>query len=442
MNFSLRNILLFLCVVLLALGTAPDGVAAKKQAGRSNRANPIALLDPTLDAIRRYSGDIRRTVAKAKVTTSGILFASTQFPAVGRLMRVLPTGGSVASCTGTLISPVHFLTAAHCFCENADTYFNSAEACRRADAPSSRLSYVYFPAAGLFSVKTVSLHQDYFRPTDAKGGIRHVKVSDLAIAELTAAVPLNPIKLAVAIPLDPKKPDPNPYISVGFGLSAIRDADAEGLELPKGVYSGGIGTLAFRDLTTCPPGYDDLGCGHYKAINYDPAPKETSAVCKGDSGGPLLKITASHNVEVVGVTSARVSKDPGCHPTSEAFAEYIDLAWHRDWIRSTAGPALHATPRKTGPKCVDAIWSSGKDETVSIDLPITSKSEISFAVAGVDDAAPPSINLRPVAPDTVCKAILNQRDFFHCSVSENDNQLIGFDITGRGVAQLSVCSIQ
>jgi hypothetical protein len=404
-------------------------VQAQFQSGRSNEASPAAVPDSALAGIRRYSDTIRKTVAEASATTGGILFASTTFPAVGRLFRVSP-GGDVSSCTGTLVSPKHLLTAAHCFCEKADSYFNTAAACLNANAPSSRTSYAYFPAAGLFPVKanTVVINPGYSR---SAGAAASHKVADLAIAELSGPVPLEPARPFAAGSVDH-------YISVGFGLSATASEDANRLGLPNGVYSGGIGTLAFRDLTACPPGIEDLLCGHYKAINFNPT-SDSNAVCKGDSGGPLFGVTASHDTRLVGVTSARISLDSGCDPNYEAFSEYTRLESHRAWIESVIATAPAAS--SVGPDCADAILSSQQDKTTSIEFRVPSKSEIALAVAGVDSATPPSMRLRQGAATMLCRAVLEQRDFFHCSMPANDNRPIGFDITGRGIAQLSICSV-
>jgi hypothetical protein len=404
------------------------------QHGRTSPEQPLAPEPnavPLYETLKAYSNQVQSAVAKATSSSSGLLITSTTFQAAGMVMRQLPGGGTVNTCSGVLISSYHVLSAAHCFCENADGFFSSAKECNEKGAPAKLMTYVYFPSAGLFKAATVHIYPGYKRLSAyTEGASTQIGLGDLAVIELETSVPIVPIQYRDTSEIDH-------YVSVGFGKSAMPQENAERLGFPSGVYSKGIGTISFRKTVPCAPGYNDVLCGHYSALDYSDN-GISSAACPGDSGGPLLGINQRGGLSVTGVTSARQSYQGDCDPRFEARTEYTMVRPYVDWIANTMAN-VWGPPLMKDRSCTDAALSVPKDGTYNLVIrpPQGHRALVSLALAGVDDAAPPEASPQDNAP---CTPLLGQRDLMACKIPENGS--IQISLHGMGIAQLSMCDVK
>ncbi len=233
---------------------------------------------------------------------------TSNYPAVGLLL----IDGS-PSCTGTLISPIHFLTAQHCV--------------RRHRAPAYT---VFFQHAGLFFVlddSKIFKPSSKFRLEDLCGS-----QSDIAVIQLDrpvlgiAPMPINTVTSSLQgssgsiVGFGFNKPEARPKVRSG-DLGIKREGKVD------------LGPCKFAPACTIPT--NELVCWNI------PAGKDLHNTCPGDPGGPLFIHPRLDNL-VAGVTSSGVERL--CASTGKADMSFDTQTYmHKDWIasilaRADAGP--------------------------------------------------------------------------------------------------------
>ena len=249
---------------------------------------------------------------------------TTDYAAVGALLRGTDPGSAVSQCSGTLIGCSTFLTAAHCVCAG------TGAGCQPPNAPDPGGYQVYLPHGGLFAVSSITVRPDYAYP-----------VGDLAIVNL--AKPVNGIRPS-EINTTAAPPFGTSGTIVGFGRSGGSSWDY-GLERYGAVTTGECPLLVSPTTSLCwtfdaaigPPGTD-------------------SNTCNADSGGPLF-VDFGAGPRVAGVTSGGTSTD--CLPTDQSFD--ANVFPYRSWVLSTGGTDLD-------PASCGALPPVGDAATTSLDL--------------------------------------------------------------------------
>lgn len=245
---------------------------------------------PTTTEPRLKDGTVKGKIVRGIPTSN--------FPAVGLIMA-----GGQQLCTGTLISPIHFLTAQHC---------------ERGNYPAETFT-VFFQHAGFYKVldrKKVFLPlASYVRPTSCGSA------ADLLIVELDR--PVTGIKpMPVNTTIGNLRGRSGRIIGYGFNGPTVS------LEVSSG--DNGIKREGYVDLGSC-----DFGSGCPSPSNdlvcwVIPEGDPLQNTCNGDSGGPLL-VTVQSKWAIAGVTSGGTDKP--CASTGNRDVSYDTQTYtHRDWI--------------------------------------------------------------------------------------------------------------
>lgn len=216
-------------------------------------------------------------------------------PNVGSMVVVLD-GVNESFCTGTLVAPTVFVTAAHCTAAvNAWYGIEPDEILVTFDAVVDQSSTLY----------TGTYHQ---HPAFASGG--QSNPYDLAVIVLDEAPPIAPASLPTAGLLDELQLRDQRFVTVGYGT--VRDAKETG---PHALYWDPQRRMAeqgFRSLTKA-----------WLNLSMNPS-VGSGGTCYGDSGGPHF--LAGTDI----VVSLTVTGDAQCRATDVTYR--LDTAWSRDFL--------------------------------------------------------------------------------------------------------------
>lgn len=220
-----------------------------------------------------------------------------------------------ATCTLSLVTPRHALTAAHCIEQDLEA--------TGVDVPAALLTVVLGRRdkrdAGegeRIAVAAVTQHEGYDPAAN---------VNDLALLELERPATAAPVRIAGPGEEGLWAPG-TAALALGWGFEYFDQP------LPPDVLNQG--TLYVRDGTACPrEGYEprtDL-CTH--------GGEAGTTVCFGDSGGPLL-VPAPGGVRLVGVLSWMDFDGDPCEPGSWSFYMRIGEGPLREWLAQHVPEAI------------------------------------------------------------------------------------------------------
>ncbi|MGH8222113.1 MAG: trypsin-like serine protease [Woeseiaceae bacterium] len=241
------------------------------------------------------------------------------YPSAGALLRGALAASAGTWCSGTLIGPQTFLTAAHCV----------------DDDPDEGMYHVYLQHGGIFALNEVTVHPDYDFPH-----------ADLAVLRLAAAVegiaptPLNGLQV----------PPGHRGDIVGYGRAGGLAQDY------------GIKRVGSVQIAPCEPHRpESLLCWDFD----DPvgAAGLDSNTCNADSGGPLyLQRGADKPLELAGVTSGGSQSD--CLAGDHSYD--VDVAQFSAWITDTANGDLRASVGDGLP-----LWGSDRVQSLRAEVEFT-----------------------------------------------------------------------
>lgn len=267
-----------------------------------------------------------------------------KYPWVVALDAKVKGDSSTYSCGGSLISPTHILTAAHCFYptrsgETGKAYFGSHETCFYGDCDAETRKIVKAIAHPKYNQKTMA--------------------NDIAILELD-----KPIYTIEPVPLHKKPFTANENFGnhkeamvLGWGtINTKTEAMSDVLQL---------GKVNLVNRNSCKRKYSysksEIKAGMFCAIGK----KQGTDACQGDSGGPLFVSSLGEQVGVV-------SWGNGCGEES-APGVYADIGTYYAWIDGIAKLDLNKPNVATQKPVVTKPVVTTKKQVVTTPKPATTE---------------------------------------------------------------------
>jgi hypothetical protein len=101
----------------------------------------------------------------------------------------------------------------------------------------------------------------------------------------------------------------------------------------------------------------DTVCSFYNHEPVEDGPMQSTTVCGGDSGAPVLQLAADGSWKLVAIASyfSPPNKFDSCSGDASRRAHYVDLSLYKDWISKFVG----ATTSAPAQICVDGIFKKG-----------------------------------------------------------------------------------
>jgi len=236
---------------------------------------------------------------------------TTDYPATGVLLKGVEIPS--AWCSGTLITPDKFLTAAHCIEED----------------PSPEQYKIFLHSAGFIDVKAIDWPKEIYRYPNP--------TADVAI--LTLAKPV--LRIQPERILTSERPIHGTLGTiVGFGRTGGFNEDY------------GVKREGFIETGPCPEAYKDipLVCWNFSA-EINSSGNFSSNTCNADSGGPLFvyEVIGGRQLRnIAGVTSGGEAED--CLLGDQSYD--ADVVEYSKWIAEKAQLAGEAEPAGPAPVLV------------------------------------------------------------------------------------------
>ena len=344
----------FLLILFTVAGF--PGLSGAQQAGSADPWSPPASGESS--DIAKYRSIMQNAAKAAAVYLKdehrlGLFLSSTALPSTGRVLIIDNVSGARSSCSGFLVAPQFLLTAGHCVCSTAP----SAAACQA--RLSSMQIQVFFPTAGLFeTTSSIKVNPGFRLPNPIGPGTP--SMADLAILQLAKNPGIKPSPIA-------KLADSGKVVLSSFGFFAFTDDnDISRRGFTPGVqYMDGVEQLSGRDRLIANP----QGCGRSQTpdtlctepyagnlFSVSVPSLQTTAICEGDSGGPLYQAGTS-GFAAVGLVSYYYPQVNDCTGEAARRTHAVDLNTYRDWIFSITGPTTDITVND--PSCIETIFGAG-----------------------------------------------------------------------------------
>ncbi|KAJ2850915.1 hypothetical protein IWW36_001541 [Coemansia brasiliensis] len=249
----------------------------------------------------------------SKRIINGFLMPETLAPYVVRMVK--QAGSQLYICGGSIISPNHIITAAHCVVNGENAVL-----------PPANLT-VGYGSDDINNQKFVTGASVYVHPEYIQNKVRQSR-NDIAIIKIPT-IQLDANTTKVPIYTGPVAPNQK-LMAMGWGLT---NPGATMLSMLRGVLriTGNItDCLQFNQQYTTYDGPQICSLGKL-------TPGEST--CSGDSGSSVV-INSGGTIELAGINSVAVYKSSGSCGSSDSAHFYVRPAYHMSFITNSTGLSI------------------------------------------------------------------------------------------------------